>query len=134
MSIATPGRIFSPWARRTIAGFAIVFGLVLALAALDQVEIRKIAAALVCFAIAAANLLPPRPAKWFGISVAVVLVLFSGFFVARSLDGSMSERYAAVKVALLLGLPAVLYLVWGTRPFDLIASRRAKSPQRAREE
>ena len=134
MSTVTSGRIFSPWARRPIAGFAITCGLLLAFTAVDHGELRKFVGALVCFAIAAANLLPPEPAKWFGRSVALVLVLFAGHFVTRSMDGSMEDRYAAAKVALLVGLPALLYLVAGARPFDFIGKRRDKSQDRTREE
>jgi len=134
MSTDTSGRIFSPWARRTIAGFAIVVGLVLALSAADQGGARKFAAALVCFVIAAANLMPPRHGKWLSRSVALVLILFSGYFVAHFQNGSTGDKYSAIAAALLLGLPGLLYLAAGARPFVFIGKRRDKSPERAREE
>jgi amino acid transporter len=123
---STSDRMFSPWARRTIAGVAIVVGLVLALGALDQGEISKFWPSLVCFAIAAANLLPPRIAKWFAKSVALVLVIFCGYVGVQSLGGTSQEKYLAAKMGLLLGLPALLYLVAGVLPYAFGSKRPDK--------
>ena len=127
-------RMFSPWARRLIAGFAIVVGLVLALGASDQGDIRKFLPPLVCFSIAAANLLPPRIAKWFAKFVALVIILFCGYVVATSWNGTPQDKYWAMKIGLLLGLPALLYLVAGFMPYEFGDRRSDNSLERTRKE
>src|SRR5688572_20498001 len=126
-------RMFSPWARRLLAGAAIVVGLVLLLATLSDGSGRKIFAALVLFAIAAANLLPPKQAKWFGKFVAVVLVLMSGYMAINALSGSSAEKYSALKVATLMGVPALIYLAAGRLPYVFGVKRPNKSLERTRE-
>jgi|SRR5882672_6998239 len=131
--VTTSSRMFSPWARRLVAGAAIVVGLVVALGASDQGDIRKFWPSLVCFSIAAANLLPPKMAKWFAKFVALVIVLFSGYAIARSWHGSPQDWYWAVKVGLLLGLPALVYLVAEFIPRKFGGRRPNKSLERTRD-
>lgn len=128
----TSSRMFSPWARRLIASFAIVVGLVLALGASDQGELRKFWPSLVCFAIAAANLLPPRIAKWFAKFVALVIVLVCGYGVASSWNGTPQDKFSALKIGLLLGLPALLYLAAGLMPYEFGGKRADTSLERTR--
>jgi peptidoglycan/LPS O-acetylase OafA/YrhL len=120
--------MFSPWARRLIAVAAIVVGLVLALAASDQGDNRKLVISLVFFAIAAANLLPPRIAKWFAKFVALVIVLFCAYVVVESWTGTSQDKYMSVKMCLLLGVPALLYLVVGLLPYEFGRKRPDNFP------
>ena len=117
-STNTASRMFSPWARRLIAGCAIFVGLVLALGASEEGVVRQFGPTLLCFAIAAANLLPPHVAKWFAKLVALVLVLFCAYVAAKSLNGSGQDKYWAAKIGLLLGLPALTYLFAGVLPYN----------------
>lgn len=129
----TSSRMFSPWARRLIAGVAIFVGLVLALGASDQGELRKFWPSLVCFAIAAANLLPARIAKWFAKFVALIIVLACGYGAASSWNGSPQDKFWAMKICLLMGLPALLYLVAGLMPYKFDDKSSGASPERTRE-
>ena len=111
-------RMFSPWARATLAVFALIFGLVLALWASDQGEAWKYSPALFCFAICGAIVLPHRLALWCGYAIAITVVLVLVLVLVESFDGgSVGYAYKAGRVSLMFGLPALVFLLRGKVPF-----------------
>ena len=98
MSIHYISRMFSPWARRLIAGVAqFSWDLCLRLALLIE-RTSEILAVAGVLRHCSANLLPARIAKWFAKFVALIIVLACGYGAASSWNGSPQDKFWAMKI------------------------------------
>ena len=129
----SPIRTFSPWARWALGTFATALALVLVLWASTQTERWKFALPLVFFAIAGANVLPIRAARWCGKLVAITLAMLSGYALVSSLAGTTTDIMKAIAICLMFGLPAVLYLAADILPYGFGGQRPNTSLERTRE-
>ena len=112
-------RMFSPWARGTLAVFSLLFGLMLALWASDQRELWKYSPALFCFAIFGAIVLPAKIARWCGYAIAFVILVLCVEVVLEASRGPVEGLavYKLGRLLLMYGLPALVFLLRGKVPF-----------------
>lgn len=126
-------RTFSTWARWTLGCASLLFAILTTLWASTQDEIWKYSLPLALCLIAGANLLPTKAARYCAKPIALAIVLLGVYALITSFRKTTLSTVQAIWVCVIFGLPSLLYLAAGQRPFSFGATRSNKSLERGRD-